>query len=135
MKLRTKISNKLLIKLALFAVLTGFAFLLDNYFEKNPVEFNEIEANSGQTSDEFASICLFNPANIFSAKISAQKTSDRKLLKRSHDKFLQKYHQLRNYQVLKSDAKTEMVPLVLSYHHIVFRSYFFSLPDDEPHIS
>lgn len=135
MKFKIKISKKLIFRLALFAAVLGFASLLDTYFEKNPVQIDQPVSKSNHSAEEHGTIYLFTQANTFSAKTSVQKAPSRKLFEQSHDKFLQKYHQLRNYQVLKADAQTHKVPLFLSYHYLVFRNYFYTVPDDEPLLS
>ena len=136
MKIKINISRKLIIRLVLFAAVIGFASLLDNYLEKNPVQIKQLDTGSNHSASEHGTIYLFTQANYtFNAKPSIQKTPSRQLFEQSHDKFLQKYHQLRNYQVLKADAKTHKIPLFLSYHYLVFRNYFYSVPDDEPLLS
>ncbi len=136
MKFNIKISKKLILRLVLFAAVLGFASLLDTYFEKNPVQIDKPDTSPNHSASEHGTIYLFTQANYtFNAKPSIQKTPSRKLFEQSHDKFLQKYHQMRNYQELKADAKTHKVPLFLSYHYLVFRNYFYTVPDDEPLLS
>ena len=133
MKLKINISKKLIIRLILFAAVIGFASLLDNYLEKNPVQIDKENTGSNHSANEHGTIYLFTQANYtFNAKTSIQKTPSHKLFEQSHDKFLQKYHQLRNYQVLKADANMHKIPLFLSYHYLVFRNYFYTVPDDDP---
>ena len=132
MKFKINISKKLVIRLALFVAVIGVATLFDIYFESNQGELNEIQTNSKQTANEHGAICLFSQTNFFSAKTSVNKNPGRKLFVQSHDKYLQKHHQLRNFQVLKAEAQTKKIPLLLSYHYLGFRDYFFTNPDDEP---
>ena len=136
MKSKIKISKKLIIRLVLFATVLGFASLLDTYLEKNPVQIDQPDTKSNHSAEEHGTIYLFTQATYsFNAKTSVQKTPSRKLFEQSHDKFLQKYHQRRDYQVLKADALTHKVPLFLSYHYLVFRNYFYTVPDDVPLVS
>lgn len=135
-KVKINISRKLIIRLVLFATVIGFASLLDNYLEKHSLQINEIDTGSNHSANEPGTIYLFTQASYtVNAKTSIQKAPSRKLFEQSHDKFLQKYHQLRNYQVLKADEKTRKAPLFLSYHYLVFRNYFYTVPDDEPLLS
>ena len=121
--------------MVLIAAVIGFASLLDNYLEKNPTQIKQTDSGSNHSANEHGTIYLFSQANTFNAKTSVQKLPTRRLFEQSHDKFLQKYHQLRDYQVLKADAKTHKAPLFLSYHYLVFRNYYFTVPDDEPLLS
>ena len=126
----------MIIRLVLFAALIGVASLVDDYLKKNPVQIAQDDTSSNHSANENGTIYLFTQASYtFNVKPSVQKTPSRKLFEQSHDKFLRKYHQLRNYQVLKADALTHSVPLILSYHYLVFRNYFYTVPDDDPHLS
>jgi hypothetical protein len=133
--IRIKITKKQLLKLVIFTALIGFAFILDNYLEKNPVEITGNIAQKGQNTEEHFSVYIVSQITSYSAKISAQKIPDRKYFQQSHDKLIQKFHQLRNYQLLKSDAENLKEPLLLTFHFLVFRNYFYSSPDDVPLIS
>lgn len=121
--------------MAFFVTLIGAAIVLDIYFEKNPIEFNQMESKSDQTSVEHGTIYLFAQGNSLNAKTSFQKTFDRKLFQKSHDKLFQKYHQLRNYQIIKADSQIRIAPLTLAFHYLVFRNCSYTVPDDEPLIS
>jgi len=135
-KLNIKISKKVIIRLVLFTALVVVASLLDNYLENNSVQITQDQTNSNHSASEHGTIYLFSQANYtFNAKPSVQKAPLRKLFEQSHDKFLQKYHQLRNFQVLKADAKTHKIPLFLSYHYLMFRNYYYTVPDDDPLLS
>jgi hypothetical protein len=118
----------------LFVALTGIAFLFDEYFENHPGTLNELQTQNEASSGDHGTIYLFTQSNTLGAKTSAQKTSDRKLFDQLHNKFIQKCHQLRN-QVLKTEPEVLKQPLFLSYHHLIFRHYYFTHPDDDPLIS
>lgn len=135
MIIRIKISKQLLLKVAIFAALIGVAVILDNYFEKNPVDFSQMEANSSKTTFEHGTIYIFAQGNPLGEKTSVQKTPDRRMLQKSHDKLLQKYHQIRNYQCIKADSQIRKTPMIMACHYLVFRNYFYPVPDDEPLIS
>lgn len=122
-------------KLALFAAVIGIATLFDIYFESNQKEIDEIEANSSKDDKAKDTILLISQTTDLGAKTSVQKAFARKLQVRSHDKFIQKYYQLRNYQVLKAEVQTQTAPLINSYHYLAFKNYFYSIPDDVPLIS
>ncbi len=132
MVIKRKLSKKLVIKLALFVAVIGMATLFDIYFEDNQVEIVEIEANS--TKDEKANdtIHLINQSTDFGVKTSVQKTLSRKFQVKSQDKYIQKYYQIRNYQVLKTEVQAQTAPLINSYHYLAFKNYFYSIPDVPP---
>ncbi len=114
-----------------FAALIGLAIFFDNYFEENPVDLDELTNESSQPSAENGTIYLFSQNSSTTAKTSEQKAPDRKNFQQSHNKLLQKYHQLRNYQVLKEEAKIKNMPLILTCYFLIFRSYHFTLPDGD----
>lgn len=122
----------MVVKLALFAAVIGIATLFDIYFEKDPVEIVENKANSSKDDKPKDTILLISQSTDLGAKTSVQKTFARKLQEKSHDKFIQKYYQLRNYQVLKAEVQTQTTPLINTYHYLAFKNYFYSIPDDIP---
>ena len=135
LQIKKNISKNLLLRLALFIVVIGVASMFDVYFENNPERLEDIEAESTADSGEQGKMFFVSQSNSISLKTSTQKDTGRKLQVKSHDKFIQKYHQQRNYQVLKAEVQTQSTPLILSYHYLVFKNYFFTSPDDEPLIS
>jgi cell division protein FtsL len=132
MNIKKKISKKLVMQLALFAVVIGIATLFDIYFDNKQVEIEEIEANSSDDENETDTILLISQSSNLGAKTSVNKTVVRKLQLKSQDKFIQKYYQLRNFQVLKAEVQTQTTPLISSYHFLAFKNYFYSIPDDVP---
>ncbi len=119
-------------KLAVFVAVIGLATLFDHYFDKNMAEAEEIEASSSKENQEQKTILLISQSPNFGVKSLAEKTAPRKLQLKSQDKFIQKYYQLRNYQVLKAEVQTQTSPLISTYHYLVFKNYFYSVPDDIP---
>jgi hypothetical protein len=132
MNIRRKISKKIVLQLAFFAAVIGIAALFDIYFDNNRVEIKEIETSSPEDEKEPGSILLINQTFNSGAKVYTSKTVVRKPQLKSHDKFVQKYYQLRNYQVLKAEAQTQTTPLINTYHYLAFKNYFYSIPDDIP---
>jgi hypothetical protein len=119
----------------LFVAITGIAFLFDEYFENHPESLNELQTQNEENTADHGTIYLFTQSNGLNAKTSAQKTPDRKLFDQLHNKFIQKCHQLHNHQVLKTEPQVLKHPLFLSYHHLIFRHYYYTRPDDDPLIS
>jgi hypothetical protein len=135
LNIKKNISKNLLLRLALFLAVIGVATLFDVYFENNPEQLGKMQAESADNTAEQGKMYFVSQTNTISAKTSTQKNTGRKLQVKSHDKYVQKYHQLRNNQVLKAEVQTQTTPLILSYHYLVFKNYFFTVPDDEPLIS
>lgn len=135
MGFKIKLSKKVLTRLAIFVALIAAAVIFDHYFENHPVELDKVETGASQQSAEHSFIYIFNSANLLNAKTSGFKNPSRKLFAHSHNKLLQKFHQLRNYQVLKVDMEKPKNPLIFSYHHLTFRHYYFTFPDDDPLVS
>jgi hypothetical protein len=129
---KLKISKRKLVRFAFFAALIGAAFFFDLYFENHPVELEEIENVTEQNSGEYRIVCLFNFVNASSAKIPIFKVPSGKLWEQSHNKLIQKYHEARNYQVLKTEAITPRKPFILSCHHLTFRHNSSLSPGDDP---
>jgi hypothetical protein len=132
MSFKKKISKKVVLKLALFVAVIGLATLFDHYFDKNSAEVKEIEASSSKENKEQKTILLISQTPNYGIKTLAEKTVSRKLQIKSQDKFIQKYYQIRNYQVLKAEVQTQTAPLINTYHYLAFKNYFYSVPDDIP---
>jgi len=108
------------------------ATLFDIYFDRNKVKVAETGTGSTKDGKKQETILLISQSINLDLKTPAQKIIDKKLQIKSHDKFIQKYYQLRNFQVLKAELQTQTAPLINSYHYLVFKNYFFSVPDDIP---
>ncbi|MCK5729698.1 MAG: hypothetical protein KAH68_01405 [Draconibacterium sp.] len=135
MEIKKYISKKLILRLAFFVAIISVATLFDLYFENNPEKLKLIQTESADNTDVQGSVYFATQTNTFDVKTSSQKNTRRKLHAQSHAKFVQKYYQLRNFQILKAEVQTQTSPLILSYHYLVFKNYFFSAPDDDPLIS
>lgn len=132
---KIKISRKLLIKVTFFAVVTVSAFLFDRYFDITKLK---LDVNSSETGDNSSNHNLVNfiyPANTFSIKTLTIKPLTKNFSEVLHDKFLQRYHQLRNFQILKEETKTFKPPFYFSIHYLVFMNFGNFTADDKPHIS
>jgi hypothetical protein len=119
-------------RLALFVAVIGLASLFDIYFDDNQFKPEESETGSANNERKQEKIILISQAVNLDLKTPVQKTTDRKLQLKSQDKFIQKYYQLRNYQVLKAEVQNQTAPLINTYHYLAFKNYFYSVPDDIP---
>lgn len=135
MDFRKKISKKLVLKLALFVAVMCLAGVFDVYIDQNAEAVKEIKSESKDDTKEQHSVYFIAQNNFVAAKTSVQKNFNRKLQLKSHDKFIRKYHQLRNNQVLKAEVQPQTTPLIDSYHYLAFQNYFFSDPDEHPAFS
>lgn len=135
-KFKLVISKKLMVRFLFFTALTCIAFALDSYFEKHPVALEEMNPGNGKEERSgHGIICLFTQAGSFNAKTPAQRVSSRKFQDQAHIRHIQQCHQLRNHLVLKAETEVTYIPLFLSYHHLIFRHYYFSYPDDDVSLS
>lgn len=134
MKIKLKISKKQVLHLALFLGIIAAANALDIYFDKNPVDIKTAENESGETAEKPGKVYLFSQANTTAAKTSVQKNPVRRFFEQ-HDKFLQRYHETASFRDLKIDEKHPKTHLFLTFHHFLFRNYYFSVPDDDPHLA
>lgn len=110
----------------------GSAILLDVYFDGSSAELKNVQAESEIPTNEPGGVYLIAQTNSTSVKTSVQKGQTRKLQVHSHDKFLRKYHQVRNNEVLKAEVQPQTVPIIQSYHYLIFQNYFFTQPDEDP---
>ena len=122
----------MVMRLALFVAVIGMASLFDIYFDDNKVKPEETETGSAKEEKRQERIVLISQITNFDLKTQVQKPVVRKLQVKAHDKFIQKYYQLRNYQVLKAEVQKQTTPLINTYHYLSFKNYFFSVPDDIP---
>lgn len=122
-------------RLAIFAGLIVVAAVLDVYFENSGVKLDGVEKSTDNNSDEKSSVQLYSQTADFGGKIQVLKIVQRKIQLKSHDKFLQQFHQLRNYQVLKAEVQTRKAPPILSREFQSFRNYSYFSPDDIPSFS
>ncbi|HRX13387.1 MAG TPA: hypothetical protein P5210_17110 [Draconibacterium sp.] len=132
MDFKNKISKKVVLKLAVFVAVIGLATLFDHYFDKNTAEAKEIESRSTKENQEQKLLVFISQSSNIGVKTTVEKTVPRKIQVKSQDKFIQKYYQLRNYQVLKAEVQTQTTPLINTYHYLAFKNYFYSVPDDIP---
>ena len=122
-------------RLALFVAVIGVASLFDIYFNDTKIKPGETETGSAKEERKQEKIVLISQSTNLDFKTQVQKTVVRKFQLKSHDKYIQKYYQLRNYQVLKAEVQNQTAPLINSYHYLAFKNYFYSVPDDIPLIS
>ena len=135
MNIKRKISKKLILRLAVFVAVIGIATLFDIYFKDTKVKIAGLESGTKESSKDQKSVQLIVQSLELGAKTYTQKNYVRKVQLKLHDKYIQKYHQLRKYQVLKAEAQTQTEPIINTYHYLAFKNYFFSIPDDIPLIS
>ena len=135
MNIKTEISRRLVLQLAIFAVVIGLAMCFDIYFKDKKVDIAGIETNSSDNSNDQNTVHLITQSMDLGVKTYAQKIVARKIQIKSQDKYIRKYYQLRNYQVLKAEVQKQTTPLINSYHYLAYKNYFFTNPDDIPLIS
>ena len=131
LKIKRYISKNLLVKLLVFVALVAAALALDTYFENNPTQLEEIQAETEQQSHSQGKIYILAQATTVSVKSSVQKTPTRNQQIETHTKFLRKYHSIRNFQVLKAEVIQQTTPLITSYHYLVYQNHSLT-PDDDP---
>lgn len=135
MNIKKKITKKVWLKLLLFiAVIAGAAFF-DYVFDDDIAAFDKIETEANKNAANPNTVYLYNPSFLGSVKSTVQIVSDKKPHLKFHDKLIQNYHRIRNYQVLKAEVQEETSPLISTYHYLAFKNYFFTDPDKDPHIS
>lgn len=132
MNIKRKISKKIVLRLALFVAVIAMASLFDIYFDDTSIKTEETETGSAKEEKKQERIVLISQSTNLDLRTQVQKTVVRKIQLKSHDKYIQKYYQLRNYQVLRAEVQNQTAPLINSYHYLAFKNYFYSVPDDIP---
>lgn len=132
MNIKRKISKKIVLQLALFVAVIGMASLFDIYFDDTKIKPEATETGSAKEENKQEKIVLISQSTNLDLRTQVQKTVVRKFQLKSHDKYIQKYYQLRNYQVLRAEVQNQTAPLINSYHYLAFKNYFYSVPDDVP---
>ncbi|WP_321348446.1 hypothetical protein [uncultured Draconibacterium sp.] len=128
---KIKITRKLAVRLAMFLAVISAALILDNYFGNNPEEVEKIQAESQEQSNEQGAVYLITQTAPNTIKTLEDRVTARNSKLQLHDKFLQNYHSIRNYQVLKAEVVMQTTPLISSYHYLVFQNHVFT-PDEDP---
>lgn len=108
------------------------ASLFDIYFDDTRIKPEETQTGSAKEERKQEKIVLISQSTNLDLRTQVQKTVVRKFQLKSHDKYIQKYYQLRNYQVLRAEVQNQTAPLINSYHYLAFKNYFYSVPDDVP---
>jgi hypothetical protein len=115
----------------LFAVIIGAAALFDSCSDNDQVQLDELTSKSTDQDDEQNIVYFYSQFNVPTAKVELQKPTFKKIQPKLHDRFIQKYHQVRNYQVLKAELEPKTSPLISGYHYLAFKNYYFSESDDD----
>lgn len=131
LKIKRYITKNLLVKLLVFVALVAASLALDAYFENNPTELEEIQADAENQNHSQGKIYILAQATTVTVKSSVQKTSTRNQQIETHTKFLRKYHSIRDFQVLKAEVIQQTTPLITSYHYLVYQNHSLT-PDDDP---
>lgn len=134
-KIKLKISKKQWLNVAIFAAVIAVAAVFDIYFENRGVQVAGIETSTSDNENEKSLVQLYLQNVDFGVKIQVLKTVQRKIQLKAHDKFLQQFHQLRNYQVLKAEVQTQNAPQIITYQYLSFRNYIYFSPDDIPSVA
>ena len=129
---KIKLSKKVLFRLAVVAVLAGAAFFFDSYFENNPEKIEQLSSSQNKDDNSQGGFDYNELVSLINVNQVIQKAPFRFVQSKIHDKFLQKFHQLRIFHSIKSVSVKQKVPPDLCMHFLVFRNYNASLPDDEP---
>lgn len=119
------------LKLALFVAVIASASLFDYFFDDDLSALDTMETEAGKHSTDQNTVYLINQVNTIAIKSNVKPATDRKFHVRSHDRLIQKYHQIRNYQVFKAEISAQTSPIISTYHYLAFKNYYFSDPDDD----
>ena len=74
MDFKSKISKKVIVKLAVFVAVIGLATLFDHYFDKNSAEAKEIETRSSKENQEQKTLVFISQSTNIGVKTTAEKT-------------------------------------------------------------
>ncbi len=130
MKRNKHISKKLIVKIALFAVIIVSALLIDEFIDDGIINIDTIE-NSAKTNINVDQTYFFNIVKPINLKSNTEQQTCH-LFQRTQNKFLQKYHNTRAFFHFKSEKKIPLPPKILAFHFTEFNFHHFSNPDDLP---
>jgi len=123
---KISISKKSILKIALFMVVVAIAFLFDLSHNRPDTQRPEKHNTQGSQSHEVNQFCFYSTFNSFKIKLLSGRFSARKLFLCTQSEFIQKHHNLKAGQLVKSEsAKKYLVPemkiVLIRFHKFLYR--------------
>jgi hypothetical protein len=135
MNLKKYISKHFIVRLCLLLALVGAAAVFDMYHTANQKIADDIRKIPVQDNSETNKIFICNQVPTNNLKTSGAEFSIRFRLAFTQDKFLQKYYNLRTFQLMKAETLNSFFPSVCSFHSLPFNRVLYPSPDDTPPLS
>ena len=131
LKIKKHIARELMVKLGLFLVLLGAAWLFDCYHQGNPVPVEKTQLPKSKNIGESISFfCTTQPPVIL--KAPAQKVSSNKLCQEKFNRLIREQLNARSVFLLKAEI-TEQPNSCLALRNLIsFRHHFLNHPDNQP---
>lgn len=135
MNLKKYISRHLVMRVCLMLALVGAAAVFDMYHAAN-LKLEENTKRLPSPDDADANKIFFcNQVPSYNLKTSGTDFSFRLRFICSQNKFLQKYYNLRTFQLMKAETVHSFFPSVCSFHSLPFNRVLYASPDDTPPLS
>ena len=135
MKLKRYISKYFIMRLCLLLALVGSAAVFDMYHTSNQKIADCVRNIPSPDVPGTNKIFFYNQTSGTSLKTSGTDFSIRFRFAYSQDKFLQKYYNLRTFQLMKAETLLSFFPSVCSSHSLPYNRVLYSSPDDTPLLS
>jgi hypothetical protein len=135
MNLKKYISKHFILRICLLLALVSAAAVFDMYHTTNRKIADSIRKipvpdDSGTNKIFFCNQVPANNLKTFGAEFSV-----RFRFAFTQDKFLQKYYNLRTFQLMKAETLHSSFPSVSSFHSLPFNRVLYPSPDDTPPLS
>jgi len=130
LKLKKYITKKRLIKLAVFLVIAGGAWLFDYYHQGSSSAAGNMEQSEAPAGEAFHYFC--SPVNTFSLKAPASKQAFKKFQQKNETRFMLLHHSQRLFHLLKAESLQQHGPCPHFRNLTVFRECHAATPDDQP---
>ena len=135
MNLKKYMSKLFILRICLMLALVGAAAVFDMYHAAN-LKLAE-SVRKIPVSDEAGTNKIFfcNQVTVCNLKTSGTDFSVRFRFVYTQEKFLQKYYNLRAFQLMKAETTHSSFQAVCSFHSFPFNRVLYSSPDDTPPLS
>ncbi len=131
LKIKKYISRGLLLKLGLFLVLMGGAWLFDHYHQFNGTTPETTQPAGKENTKE--TVCFFcTLQSSLSVKAPVQKVTVHKMGQEKLNRLIREQQNARSAFMLKAEVLKQPGSLLIRRNLVSFRHHFLHHPDDQP---
>lgn len=126
------ISKQLILRIGLLLLLVGGAAVFDMYHKANQKIADSARKIPRSDENESGKVYFYSQVTTYNFKTSGTSLSVRPVFACTQDKFLQKYYNLRTFQMMKAETVQMSFPSALSVRSIPYNRVLYASPDDTP---